>query len=145
MTVGNVELVAPAFLVKLGPDGQILGAKSYGLPGKAGFSSIRAGPGDAIYVAGHFHQMVDFGVASLAGSGFANAMFVKFDSQGLHEWSRALTSDNSVEGLSIAPTQNGIVATAGYFMGSTLNCGDQMMENTNPYPTEECFLCVFGE
>lgn len=72
---------------------------------------------------GNFGNAVDFGGGPLTPNGGADIFVAKYDSAGVHQWSRSIGGTSQDLGTAIAINASGDVAVTGYFQGTiTMPC-----------------------
>jgi hypothetical protein len=105
------------FLAKYSPVGDLLWATYAGGPGNFHNPSIGITKFGAIFVAGSFSGQVAFGNDLLRSLGGSDIFIVRYDSNGVRQWSRrdGSTGDEIVRGIAVTPASE--VVIAGYYSG----------------------------
>ena len=75
-----------------------------------------------LYLGGYFSGSIDFGGGALVATGFDDVFLAKFNSNGVHLWSKRFGNSSAQEILDVAVDPPGNVLIAGQFLG-TLNFG----------------------
>jgi FlgD Ig-like domain len=81
-------------------------------------SGIALDGASGLYVGGYFSGSIDFGGGPLLASGFDDVFLVKFNSTGLHLWSKRFGNSSAQEALDVAVDPAGNVLIVGQFLGS---------------------------
>ena len=68
-----------------------------------------------VVVTGGFADVVDFGGGPLTSAGAYDIFLAKYNSSGVHQWSKRFGSTGFDEGYSVAMDRSGYVAVTGYF------------------------------
>ena len=133
------------FLIKLGPAGEVLWAKSFGATLSEYLSTLRTGPDGDIWIAGWWQgSEIDFGGGPLGSKG-RGGYVARMSPQGDHKWSIGLADDDaSVVPSSIALGSEGSIAVAGYYSMLTdgaLNLGPAAFDGSG---SRDAFVAQFA-
>ena len=115
---GGTRLVsssASGFVAKYSPGGQYLWGKALGGSGWAVGTSISATVNGQIAVTGRFSSSVDFGGGTLSSAGGTDIFLAMYDTNGTHQWSRALGAAGSDNGTGVATDGSGNPVITGTF------------------------------
>ena len=111
------------YVAKFDPSGAHVWSKSFGSPLFEDFGSdIDADETGGVIVTGRFGDTVSFGGSPLTSVSEADIFLVKFDVDGVHQWSRSTGGPLDDEGAAVAIDATGNVVTTGSFTG-TINWG----------------------
>jgi hypothetical protein len=118
---GGADLVSAGFIdifvVKYNSAGVHQWSKSFGSYGADIGQDIAVDASGSVYVTGYFTATVDFGGGILGGSG--TSIFVaKYNSSGVHQWSKSFGSGIVTQGWGIAVDASGNVFITGYIYGT---------------------------
>jgi hypothetical protein len=94
-----------------------------------------------VFVAGTFASGVDFGGGTIPAGG-SNVFVAKYNSAGVHQWSRGFGDGLNQECYSIATDPSGNVIIVGFFKG-TINFGGANLASAAP-TTEDIFVAKFN-
>jgi hypothetical protein len=131
-TFGNIELTSPqsdVFAARVSPAGDVLAAKSYVFPAKAGALAVAAHAGRT-YLAGSFQGSVDFGTGLLTSAGSKDVFVARLTSSLDATFAKRFGDDTSQEARSVAVLSDGSVAIAGSFRGKLDLGGTTLVADT---------------
>ena len=122
----------PGFVAKYDPQGTLLWTRQLGSTSLAGAGSVAVSAG-AVFVAGSFAGSLD--VSGLPSLNTANttadldAYLVKFDAQGVPQWSRQAGGSSYDNGTAVAVDASGSPVLGGHFSSPTLTTGGVTLTN----------------
>src|SRR6185503_16286448 len=124
---------ADILLTKIGTNNKILWCKAFGdAMDQEGTAVAAASGGDSI-VAGWFTGTINLGGMNLtAGAGQTDLFVARFDTSGVHVWSRSFGSTGYAKpkGIAVDPV-SGDILIAGYFKGQLTFTGQPPLMTTN--------------
>jgi hypothetical protein len=106
------------FVAKFNPSGVHQWSKRFGSTNGDEATSVAVDPSGNVVLSGYFNLTVDFGGGNLTSVGFDNLFLVKFDANGVHQWSRrygATGMNASQQTLDVAVDDLGNVRYTGWF------------------------------
>ena len=109
---------ADVFLAKFNADGVHQWSKRFGSAGADAGWALAVDPSGHVVLAGKFAGTVDFGGGPLVSAGLANAFVAKYDSNGLHVWSRRLGGSNNETAYGVVVDASGSIIVTGEFDGT---------------------------
>jgi hypothetical protein len=142
-TVRVLALSVIVFLVPLsvwGGSPEHHWSQSFGDVNVDGGIAIAADAGGNTFVTGRFRDTVNFGGGDLVSAGGPDIFLVKFDANGLHQWSKSFGDTSADYGISLAVNASGDVVVTGYFTG-TVNFGGSDL--TTPSAAQDIFLAKY--
>jgi hypothetical protein len=125
-------LFTDVFLAKLTPDGNFVWAQRFGDDLVQNVQGLTVDTAGDIIIAGYFQNDVNFGGAVLTSAGMFDAFAAKFNSAGMHQWSRKFGDgmDQYARAVTIDPAGN--VYLVGEASGSIDFGGGAMPAPSNP-------------
>jgi len=119
------------YLAKIDSDGNHVWSMSFGDTGWDYANSVAVDAGGNIYLTGEFEGTVDFGGGALTATGSNSDVYLaKFNSAGVHQWSKHFGDASSQYGVSVAVWSTSAVVLAGDFYGTVNFGGDDLTSDT---------------
>jgi hypothetical protein len=108
-----------AFLAKFDSNGNHLWSKSFGQVGAEASTDVAVDASGNVYLTGYFNSTVNFGGSALFAVGGFDMFLAKFNSLGVHQWSKNFGSgsDDFAYALTLDPSSNVIIT--GTYRGTT--------------------------
>ncbi len=138
LTLGGTTLPAPStgsqpgFVAKYDSQGNLLWARPLNTTSLSGAISVAVSAG-AVFVAGSFAGSLDVsGLPSLTtanATADSDAYLVKFDTQGVPQWSRQAGGSSIDNGAAVAVDASGSPVLGGHFTSATLTAGATTLTN----------------
>jgi hypothetical protein len=114
-----------AFILKLGPGGNLIWAKQVGSPASSGSVfcfSVTLDPGGNVLICGCFSGKIDFdpgtGTYNLTSLSGYDGFIQKLDANGNFVWVRQIMGQGAVYPYAVKTDVNGNIYTSGYFVGT---------------------------
>jgi hypothetical protein len=108
------------YIAMFDTDGNYQWSHAFGDAGESNTTAIGVDASDNVYITGQFNGTVNFGGTDLVSAGGYDAFLAKFNSSGVHQWSKKF-GDASLNdtGLALAVDASNNVIIGGRFSGST--------------------------
>jgi hypothetical protein len=133
-TAGSSDM----FLVKFNSAGGHQWSQRFGDVASQKGNSVATDASGNVYVTGYFMGTINFGGANLVSAGSNDIFLVKFNSAGVHQWSKRFGDASDQQGFAVATDASGNVYMSGGFSG-TVNFG-----GANLTGTLDTFLAKFN-
>jgi hypothetical protein len=110
--------LADVFLAKYDAGGGHQWSKRFGSTGTDVGWALAVDPSGHVVVTGSFSGTVDFGGGPVMSTGSVNAFAAKYDTNGLHVWSRRLGGSDNETAYAVTADVSGNIIVTGDFVGS---------------------------
>lgn len=94
-----------AFIVALGPTGDLRWSRAFGGPGDDIVAALAVGPGGELGVAGYFEDVVDLdagpGSSQVTAAGFSDAFVARFEADGRLAWARSFGGPDTDKAIAL--------------------------------------------
>jgi hypothetical protein len=110
--------LADVFLAKYDADGVHQWSKRFGNTGTDVGWALAVDASGHVVVVGNFVGTVDFGGGPVVSAGSVNAFAAKYDTNGLHVWSRRLGGSDNETAYAVTADVSGNIIVTGEFIGS---------------------------
>ena len=114
VSAGNDDI----FLVKFNGDGVVQWSQRFGSTGDDWGLALAVDAANNIYVTGYFNGIVNFGGVNYASAGLEDVFLAKYNSIGVHQWSRRFGGAGSDAGRGLAVDGAGNLFMTGSFAGN---------------------------
>jgi hypothetical protein len=132
---------ADIYMVKYSSAGLMQWARAAGNSGNESRSGVTADDSGFVYLTGSYNSAsLSFGATSLTNAGSYDIFVTKYDKNGNVIWARSKGGSGPEEGYAIVADHLGHVYVTGYFKGSNLTLGPDVLTFTGEY---DMFIAKF--
>ena len=114
VSAGNDDI----FLVKFSTDGVLQWSQRFGAAGEDFGLALAIDGSNNVFLTGYFSNIVSFGGVNYASAGLADVFIAKYNSAGVHQWSRRSGGLGDDAGRGLAVDGSGNVFMTGSFVGN---------------------------